>query len=582
MSDPLDGSDFRSDLTTAPIFDDALYFSEALNFPQGQNEDDVDTQLALSARDSGIDDPYRHLCPDLYHPSTMSTLTLSSEQRSSMSIHSRETQSTGTMSYPSRASRTSGDFRNVDYASPMRKPPMTRNSLSHDSYDAVMERYRPAQHRHSGSAASGTNSLFRSASVAAAANGPAKPSPRKHKRASGIFAMFRRDSSSCPSRSHHGHHSKPQTPKLECGHALSRYAVRVHIEEALGADGHTAPSCCGKPLPRVVLEAVLSKDEVDIVSSSTVSLRSPGLSSLQDSGYSEDGISSIDIPTAMLPQSTRSDVSSMAPAIPSKELTPEEEERLRTAIAGASFKQLQAQQMDQLRRVSAFEMHQRKALSAYYHWTQKQAAAQLEASKTQKTKQHAVELERLDEFQIAAEHDLRKAHAQEAQNVATALKYMTAFCSGNNPANPDVAHKVTDEDRKKLARQYATQEKLPAKHESAINVLRARQEKDAKTKLLKQQAELHQLDTDFEREKRTFDLQYLKDLNRLDSMIEARRRRLMHRWALSFEIWRREWENQDGNTLVGQLPKADWPDRRETDNVLEQTSPLAIYLQLKS
>jgi hypothetical protein len=49
--------------STAPIFDDAVYLSEALGLPVNQNEDDVDAELALLARESGIHDPYRFIAP---------------------------------------------------------------------------------------------------------------------------------------------------------------------------------------------------------------------------------------------------------------------------------------------------------------------------------------------------------------------------------------------------------------------------------------------------------------------------------------------------------------------------------------
>lgn len=191
--------------------------------------------------------------------------------------------------------------------------------------------------------------------------------------------------------------------------------------------------------------------------------------------------------------------------------------------------------------------------------------------------QHGLALERLDEFQIVAEHDLRKAHAQEIQNVATALKYMEAYCSG---ANPDPAHKVTEEDRKKLERQRMMQTKLPAKHESAINVLRAKQERDTKIKLQKQQTELQQLDAEYEKEKRAEELQYVKDSSRLDALIQSRRRRAIHRWDLKFEIWRRDWENQHGTTLNGRLPHEDWPETTDMEAPITCSSSLALYTQV--
>lgn len=184
----------------------------------------------------------------------------------------------------------------------------------------------------------------------------------------------------------------------------------------------------------------------------------------------------------------------------------------------------------------------------------------------------------MDEAQIVAEHDLRKTHAQETQNVATALKYMEAYCSGSNPLDPTIAHTVTEEDRKKLARQHILQQKLPAKHESAINVLRARQEKDIQNKLQKQESESQQLTAEYEREKRTEELHYMKDLGRLGSLVEKRRSRMMHRWDLKFEIWKREFEKRHGTQINCRIPHETWPETAEAP--LDPSSPLALYLHV--
>ena len=164
--------------------------------------------------------------------------------------------------------------------------------------------------------------------------------------------------------------------------------------------------------------------------------------------------------------------------------------------------------------------------------------------------------------------------------MATALKHMEAYCAGANPTFPDIAHNVTEEDHKKLARQYLIQQKLPAKHESAINVLRARQEKDSKTKAQKQQIELRQLESDYARDKRNEELQHGKDVSRLNALIETRRRRVMLRWNLRFEIWRRDWEKQHGTTLNALLPHEEWPGAPD-DVEIDPSSPLALFLHLE-
>ncbi|KAJ4374067.1 hypothetical protein N0V83_002806 [Neocucurbitaria cava] len=174
-------------LTTAPIFDDAVYLSEALNLPVNQNEDDVDAELALLARESGIQDPYRFLCPVQDVSRALSTLTVDSDHRSSMSIHSQETQST---SFTSAASRTSRDqIYSSDRPSAPRVPPqLARASLSTENYGSVTDGPIPDIHsRHS------TSTLSVAPSMLSSSSSLQSYAPRR-KRGSGLFAMFRRDS----------------------------------------------------------------------------------------------------------------------------------------------------------------------------------------------------------------------------------------------------------------------------------------------------------------------------------------------------------------------------------------------------
>jgi hypothetical protein len=165
------------------------------------------------------------------------------------------------------------------------------------------------------------------------------------------------------------------SPKLECGHALSKYAIRVHIQEALENQEQVVPSCCGIPLTRSVLETVLSRDEAEIIASSP--LQSPTFSSLRDSGYSEDGASSVDLPGTFKahshPMETFVATPSGTPRI--------EEEALIPALANEAFNVLKAQQKEQFQRISLFEANQRRALSAFHQWTRKRLTSRLEADK---------------------------------------------------------------------------------------------------------------------------------------------------------------------------------------------------------
>jgi serine phosphatase RsbU (regulator of sigma subunit) len=157
---------------------------------------------------------------------------------------------------------------------------------------------------------------------------------------------------------------------------------------------------------------------------------------------------------------------------------------------------------------------------------------------------------------------------------------MEAYCSGVKSSNPELTHTVTDEDRNKLERQRIIQMKLPAKHESAINVLRAKQERDIKVKLQKQDAELQSLDEQYEKDRKTEELQYVQESSRLDALIQRRRERMIHRWDLKVEIWRKDWESQHGTMLNGRLPHGDWPESPDMEAPISPSSSLAIYTQV--
>lgn len=175
---------------------------------------------------------------------------------------------------------------------------------------------------------------------------------------------------------------------------------------------------------------------------------------------------------------------------------------------------------------------------------------------------------------------MRKAHDQETLNAATALKHMDAYCLGNRQTHPDHPHVVTEEDFKKLDRQRLLQQNLPRKHENAINVLRARQEREIKKRLLKQTQELQLMDEDYERKKLSEELEFQKAMEKLDIIISERRKRLLQRWDLKFEMWRRDWEQQHGTAVNGLLEHEKWPSHI-LDNLppISDTSSLAPFVQ---
>lgn len=164
------------------IFDDAVYLRDALGLPASTTEDDVDAHLALQARESGIEDPYRFLCPVQHIARALSTTTVGSARSSSLSVRSHHTHSTGATD-PSRTSRdqTHGKRLPPQQITPTPAGP----SIAHDS---TMD-YFPAnfKQRHST-----TSALSAAPSVSSSASSLQKNSSRS-KRAS-FLSMFRRDS----------------------------------------------------------------------------------------------------------------------------------------------------------------------------------------------------------------------------------------------------------------------------------------------------------------------------------------------------------------------------------------------------
>lgn len=172
-----------SDFLTATLFDDAIYQREVLSLPESKNEDELDQEILEEARQLGITvDQY--LAPDLHDISTaLSTFTVSSERRSSMSVRSHESHSTGFTSDPSRNSKD----QSVDHhpASPSFPPP--RSSISMENRGFSVDGPRPAmRHTYSSSAASKAGSA-RSLFLVSERPG------LKRRRGSSLLSMFRRE-----------------------------------------------------------------------------------------------------------------------------------------------------------------------------------------------------------------------------------------------------------------------------------------------------------------------------------------------------------------------------------------------------
>jgi hypothetical protein len=179
--------DSHGALSTATIFDNAVYCSEALCFAVDEAEENVEAELLVVAAENGIEDPARFLCPPHNVSRALSTVTLDSDRRSSVSIHSQDTQSTSFTSAPSRTSRD--QTHQSDRLPAMRSPPKPARTSTVVENRGTATEVSPVKVE----PRSSSSTLSVSQSVVSDSSSQSTPVPRR-KRASGFFGMFRKTS----------------------------------------------------------------------------------------------------------------------------------------------------------------------------------------------------------------------------------------------------------------------------------------------------------------------------------------------------------------------------------------------------
>ncbi|KAJ9641424.1 hypothetical protein H2199_005394 [Coniosporium tulheliwenetii] len=539
----LDGG--PADISSAKlIFDERLYEQEVLGLREEQTEEKLQEEIAAEARRLGIEPYLLHGVANISKPA--STVTISSEHRSSLSLDSRGSHSTELTSDPSRSSKDQND-----------RPPSLTNSQRQRPWapDAKEEDVRASRPtvRYSYSYSEPQTASESTFSLSSALSG--RSLSAKRKRGTSILSMFRKqpcDCNYCPQLSHHSR----QTYKLECGHSLCKISIRQRAHDATEDPSKWPPRCCDKPIPDSILGSALKGEDL------ASALRRMALADGLTNGTNGATGSAMGARNASASPSSRNTRSRPVTASSAEEShlsrrQKEEAEDLARAMAEPTFRALRAQQEQEYERLVAFEQKQRKALAGYQAWSRRELAERHEQREAELSKKHTEALERLEEKQVAAELDLRAAHREEQQNADTALKYMEAYVNGSS--NAEKRHVVTAEDRQRLASQRALKVKLDARHESAISVLRAKQERDLKAKLQKMQAEREQLEAEQRKEEKALKEEQCEESHRLAMLARARRRRMAARWDLRMEIWKAELEREKGVGFHRPLPGVPWP-----------------------
>lgn len=350
--------DLAVPLSTAPIFDDAVYLSEALGLPVAHAEDDVDADLALQARESGILDPYRFLPPPRSVSRAMSTMTLDSDQASATSIRSQETHSTSFTSAPSRTSRD--HVYSTDHPSAKRAPPTPSHApQSLDTAHPPIERLDPA------APATKSPALSSRSSVLSVTPSSQQKQSRK-KRGSAIFSKLRRESRYFATVSLHARVAKT------CSGSHVASQSNDHVAAVEG--GHVETSA-----PRAAVG-----EKTDFVTESAVQASDVALQ--RNPGSCKPGVLLPSEPLLSAKSPLGSETSSTVSSVPARHST---HEPISTdpALAKAAFKSFKLQQREQWDQVSAFECMQRKALASHYENQLKRLKTQYEARKSERIKQ---------------------------------------------------------------------------------------------------------------------------------------------------------------------------------------------------
>ncbi|KAF2757463.1 hypothetical protein EJ05DRAFT_538657 [Pseudovirgaria hyperparasitica] len=574
------------------VYDTELWDKDVLQLGEGETEDELDELHALQAREAGIEaDVQDETCSDTQEISAiLSSLGVSSPHPSSISLHSSLSTNITNRSRSSRDTQTDAS----SLSAPRSTSRLSKSKLStssHSSYDSVIDNIRPRLPSRSASAAS-------SAPTFSFAFGSKTKRPKSLNIRSGSLSFFRKGQSQCYSCTCHGYDTGSTPQKLhrsirypvatslssdghaplqglKCGHRLTNFAIRMHIREALEMDQKIPPSCCGVPIPASVLTRVMSEAELDSlerelaisygvdrkdsmseVNVAAISRRTtptplelnvaippygPLLSPIQlDIGVATQNPVYLSSPTHPLPTSPR------RRSISNSRSSANDADREDTATQDQAFASLRNQQREQYSRARDFEFRQRRVIEVHYdrlrsdYW----ALHQQERKDIEAEHRHAIET--LEEMQMDREVELRLLQDEERQNVATALKYMEAYCGvvargALPPSEPaGLRRTVTDQDRLKLQQQYILRDGLEKKHEAAVNVLRAKQERAVQNRQKKQHEELSANDRSFEAELTYLTSLQAKDLERVEQLAASRRRRLDRRWYIKFELWRKE------------------------------------------
>ena len=230
------------------------------------------------------------------------------------------------------------------------------------------------------------------------------------------------------------------------------------------------------------------------------------------------------------------------------------------SMNNVELRRLRATQTDEQSRFIGFEDDQYRLLHSRHEEAKKDLQNRFSEQIRTFQDRHAEALVSLEHRHLSAEVDLNRALELERQGCETRLRHMQAYCNPKSNIAGMPTRVVSMKDYHLLEQQYHIRNGMDNLHKSRINVLREKQGKQLERISAKQEAERESLSDNHHKQLIELDSAHQSEKEQLRQEFEARKRRLISRWALTEAIERRKIENQTGESH-GPLHALPWPDR---------------------
>ncbi|KAL9073533.1 MAG: hypothetical protein Q9157_004717 [Trypethelium eluteriae] len=269
---------------------------------------------------------------------------------------------------------------------------------------------------------------------------------------------------------------------------------------------------------------------------------------------------------------------------------------LERASEMTDFRELRQRHEHERDRFLAFLSKQRQTMALRHEDRRGEVLVEQQEARDKLEEKQIETVATVEEKHVSDELDLVATQEAESRACDLALRHMEAYCnsssnSNSNPTTPrplsvtltffndqsssqtslpsiaspsspssNSQHKVTEQDLKELSKQYWLRDNLPAKHASAINVLRGEQAQRLRRRQKNNELELAKFALLHEQELQELKKGFSSELQDLEEWAKVKRRRLQARWDLQETSWRKALERDTEVAFKGPIRGVKWPE----------------------